>query len=150
MNPMEVFHKYAAVFEVAYANDHWEMVEDYFTDDISYEVFKGPPLGGLHEGREAVMKFLKGSVNDFDRRFAERIPRMVEGPIEKDGGIWLRWEIIYKTPGLPELPVTGVEILKFAGEKICRIEDHYDPGSMEGIASFFEEHSDKLRQKVAV
>ena len=144
MQPLQVFNKYAAAFEIAFANDRWDLVEQYFSADITYVVKDGPPLGGAYEGREAVMRFLRGSVEDFDRKFEQRIPEITEGPLDREGGVWLRWKLDYISSDLPLLSVSGVEILSFADGKITRIEDHYDPGSMKAIADMFETYGDRL------
>ena len=144
MDPLQIFKKYAAAFEVAVASGRWNLVEQFFTDDAVYVVEKGPPLGGVRESRDAVMDFIQWSVNDFDLRFERRTATITEGPVEKDGGVWLRWRLDYETPGLPLLSVSGVETLAFEEGKIRRIEDHYDPGSMEAIESFFKAHGENL------
>lgn len=144
MKRVELFKKYAAAFEVAYKTDNWELIEPYFADDAVYHVAGGPPLGGHYEGRAAVIQFLKDSVHGFDQRFDQRIPTMLEGPELRDGKVWIRWRIVYKREGLPDLEVDGQEMATVVDDEITLLEDIYEAGQMERLKSYFEKHQGKL------
>ena len=68
------FAEYAAAFEKAYETDDWSVLVPYFTDDASYDSPLPAPFGGRPEGRDAVIAYLHGVVDQLDRRFSTRFP----------------------------------------------------------------------------
>ena len=91
MGIVERFTEYAQVFEEAYDSDDWSVLEPYFTEDAVYDFIAGPPLGGRHESRATILSDFQAAVNGFDRRFASRRLEVLEGPLEKNGEVWMRW-----------------------------------------------------------
>jgi hypothetical protein len=144
MNPVERFVAYAQAFEEAFANDDWSVVEPHFTEDAIYEILAEPPLGGRHEGRDAVLAFLKLSLDTFDRRFDSRALEVLEGPEQRGDGVWLRWRVTYAIAGAPDLSFGGEETLEFAGDRIARLEDRYAEGAVAPVMQYMGEHGEKL------
>ena len=95
MGMIDRYLAYAAAFEEAYASDDWSKLEPYFTEDAVYEFIAPAPFGGKHDGRAAVLEQFKNSVNGLDRRFDSRAVAALEGPIEKDGAVWMHWTATY-------------------------------------------------------
>src|SRR5688572_19035996 len=102
-NDIEVFLRYAAAFEEAYATDQWDKVREFFAEDAVYEVEAPPPLGGKWTTRDGIVDHLIESVNTFDRTYDERVLGLTEGPEMKDGAVWVRWSGVYKKKGQPDL-----------------------------------------------
>ena len=104
MNKIDRYLAYAAAFEVAFDSDDWSAVKPFFTDDAVYETFGGPPFAGRWEGRDAVLAYFKEVLDGFDRRFStKRTVEAVEGPLERDGGVWVRLREIFPLTGAPDL-----------------------------------------------
>ena len=144
MNLVERFEAYAAAFEQAFANDHWSVVEPYFTEDAVYEIVGEPPLSGRHEGRDAVMAYFKLSLDTFDRRFDSRALERIAGPEQRGDGVWWRYRVTYGIAGAPDLSFEGEETLEFAGDRIARLEDRYAEGAVAPIMQYMGEHGEKL------
>ena len=95
MGMIERYAAYAEAFEEAYESDNWSVLDPYFTEDAVYDFIAAPPLGGRHEGRATVLNDFKDAVNGFDRLFKSRKVELLEGPVEKDGGVWVHWVATY-------------------------------------------------------
>ncbi len=145
MNPIDRFSEYAAAFEDVYKSDDWSVLEPYFTEDAVYEILGGPPFAGRYEGRDAILGYLKLSVNGFDRRFDTRELDLLEGPLERDGGVWMRWRVTYRVAGAPDLVLPGEETAWFEGDRIRRLEDRFGPEAGPTSQQYFEAHGEKLK-----
>jgi len=139
------FQEYAAAFEKAFASEDFAVIEPYFTEDAVYDIPGGPPFGGRHEGRDAVVGYLKQSVDGFDRRFESRELELLEGPTERDGEVWIRWAVTYRAGDAPPLRIEGEETARFRGDRIERLTDHFDEGSTEKTLAWIREHEKQLR-----
>jgi hypothetical protein len=127
MDAIARFREYAAAFEDVVKSEQLARLEPFFAEDAVYEVIAGPPLGGRHAGRAAVLAHLERSLAGFDRRFDSRTLEILEGPRLRDGAVWFRWRSSYSSPGLPELVFDGEESVRFEGERIVRLEDRIPP-----------------------
>ncbi|MFN2425934.1 MAG: nuclear transport factor 2 family protein [Candidatus Binatia bacterium] len=123
MNEIDVFVRYAAAFEVAYASDDWSAVRDFFTDDAVYEVEASPPFGGTWKGRNVIVDHLIESVNAFDRTYDERALEILSPPTTKDGAVHVRWGGVYRKAGQDDLRVEGEEYAWIRDGKIARLKD---------------------------
>jgi hypothetical protein len=138
------FAAYAAAFEKSYASDDWSLVEPFFAEDAVYAIDVGPPLGGRFEGRAAILAYFKQILDRFDRRFASRELALLEGPKETGDSVWIRGSAIYRAPGVPDFTLELEETVRFDGDRIVRLEDHYGPAMAEQIASYLKAHGGKL------
>ena len=109
MGMVERFLEYAQAFEDAYGSDDWSLLEPYFTEDAVYDFIAGPPLGARHESRATILSDFRTAVNGFDRRFTSRRVDLIEGPIEKNGEVWMRWLATYTLDGAPDCRLEGEE-----------------------------------------
>src|SRR5262249_1463356 len=71
-----------------------------------------------------VIARLRRLVDTLDRRFDERMPEILEGPSEREGGVWMRFALRLRRAGLPELRITGDHTAYLHGGRICRIEEY--------------------------
>jgi hypothetical protein len=127
MDAIARFREYAAAFEDVVKSNELALLEPFFAADAVYEVIAGPPFGGRHSGRGAILAHLEASLAGFDRRFESRALEILEGPLLRDGAVWFRWRSSYTSPGLPELVFDGEERVRFEGERIVRLEDRIPP-----------------------
>jgi len=144
MNDVERFERYAADFEVAFENDDWSVVGRHFAEDAVYETLAGPPMGGCHEGRDAVLASMKQTLDGFDRRFDSREVAFIEGPEMRGGNVWLRARVIYAVAGAPDLVLEGEETATFNGDGIIRLEDSYPEGVSDVVLQHLNAHGAKL------
>src|SRR2546429_9325087 len=79
---LDRFLAYAQDFERTYVDDEWSRLEQYFTPAATYEVV-GPTPCKLN-GRAAIFRGIKKSLDGFDRKFAER-RISVEGTPKAEG-----------------------------------------------------------------
>ena len=144
MSSLARFAAYAAAFEKSYASDDWSHVEPFFTEDAVYEVAIGPPLGGLFEGREAVLAAFQDLVDRFDRRFESREVALLEPPRAEGDSVWIRGSATYRAAGVPDLVLELEETASFDGDRIRRLEDRYQPSMEKALRAYLEEHGPKL------
>ncbi len=139
------FVRYAAAFEEAYKSGDYSILTPYFTEDAVYEVPLPGVLGGRWEGRDAVLSCLESVTARFDRHFATREVRLVSGPREQDGSVWLRGSAHYTAPGFPNLDFELEETAWFEGERIKRLADRLrDAPDAQRIAAYLRDHGAKL------
>jgi hypothetical protein len=138
------FFAYAADFEKAVASDDWSLLEPYFTEDAVYEVGMGAPLGGRFEGRAAILAYFKRVLDGFDRRFASREVKLLEGPRSGEDWVWIRGGAAYRAAGAPDFALELEETAHFAGDRIRRLEDRYTPEMQKQIAEYVEKHGPTL------
>lgn len=145
MSKIPRFALYAAAFEKAYASNDWSLIEPYFTEGAVYEVKDVPaPLGGAQEGREAILAYFPRVLDAFDRRFATREVKLLEGPREGGDCVWIRGAAIYTAAGVPDLYFELEEQAWFDGDRIRRLEDRYEPRQLEALLAYAREHGPKL------
>ncbi len=139
MSNVEQFQAYAAAFEETYADDDWQRLEQYFTDDAVY----APGDGTEASGREQVLARLRDGVNGLDRRFDSRT--LIASPPRTEGDkVSLSWELTLSRSGAPDLTARGVEHASYRNGAICRLEDVFDQGTVEGLGEWMAAHGDKL------
>jgi hypothetical protein len=144
MDPVQRFREYAAAFEGVYRSDDWSQLEPFFTEDAVYEIHGDPPFGGRAEGRDAVLAYLRRSVNAFDRRFPRRTLELLEGPTLRQGRVWMRWRASYSGPGIPELVLDGEEAAEFEGDRIRRLEDRFPPEASAIAETWFRAFANRI------
>lgn len=145
MGKIDRYLAYAAAFEEAYASDDWSKLEPFFTEDAVYAFIAPAPFGGKYEGRAAVLTQFKNSVNGLDRRFDSRAVEALEGPVEKEGGVWMRWAATYTLAGAPDCRMEGEERAVFAGDRICRLEDSFADAEAGRVGAYFAQYGMKLK-----
>lgn len=140
MSQIARFAAYAAAFERAYESDDWSEVGSYFADDAVYEI--GLPILGAErcEGRSAIVAWFKEVLDRFDRRFETRELTLLEGPRQGGDEVWIRGTATYTARGVPDLVLTLAETIRFDGDEIVHLADHYTPEMLEGTVRYVIEH----------
>ena len=144
MSKIACFGVYAAAFEKAYLSDDWSVVEPFFTEDATYQINLAPPMGGCFEGRDVILAYFKAVLDGFDRKFESRELALIEGPKEDGDSVWVRGRATYRAAGVPDFVLELEETAHFEGERIRRLEDHYDPVMEQQISAYLSEHGAKL------
>ena len=139
MGIAERFQAYADAFEQSYVDDDWSRIEPYFSEDAVYE---GSPADAV--GRDAVLAKLKGGVDGFDRKMDSRTPHFQAPEVDGDT-LTMRWSVTYTKAGAPDLVISGVEIATFAGDRIARLRDDFDPKAQKGMTEWMAAHGAKLQ-----
>jgi predicted ester cyclase len=142
---LEHLFGYVRAFELAQAADAWPLIEPCFAEDAEHIVHEGGPLGGHDRGRAAVVEGLRQSVLRHDRRFDVRIAEVVEGPLTRPDGVWMRWNLTLRRAGVPELRLEGEHVAEYADGRICRLEEWLPAGSGERVERFVAEHAERLK-----
>lgn len=145
MDRMARFQEYAAAFEDFVKSDDASVLEPFFAENAVYQITGGEPFGGRHEGRAAVIGHLKRSLDGFDRRFESRQLEVLDGPVLRDGDVWMRWRASYKTPGVAELVIDGEETVRFDGDRIALLHDVFPPEAGPLLQHWLDHYGDELR-----
>lgn len=144
MDLVERFAHYAMAFEQAFASDDWSALPACFAPGASYETYGAGPLAGRAVGREAVVARLRGLVDGIDRRFDRRVPAILDGPRERDGGVWMRFALTLERDGLPPLTIHGDHTALFDGEHIARIEEYVPARDGAAVEAYLAAHAAAL------
>jgi hypothetical protein len=127
---------YAAAFEEAFRSDDWSCVAPYLTEDVTYRVSGGPPIGGTWTGRDAVLAHFRDIVNYLDRRLDKRVQSAIAPPRVEGNVLEVEWRGTYGVVGAPDAELGGVERAVFEGDRIKLLEDLYEEGASERIAEY--------------
>lgn len=139
------FLAYVRDFEVAFLTGDWRRIEPHFCVDAVRRVPCRGLLAADDRGRDAVVSGLRSCVDALDRRFDARIPEIVEGPVAREDGLWMRWRLSFVRAGLPELAIEGEHLTAFRDGAIARIDEWVAAEDEERAEAFLERHAAALR-----
>jgi len=143
MSMIARFAAYAAAFEKAFESDDWSEVESYFQEDAVYAA-GGDPFPTEVVGRAAIITYFRTVLDAFDRRFAHRTLKLLEGPRETSSSVWIRGSAAYDAPGVPDIEFELEEEITFDGDMISRLEDRYDADTLERLRAYIAAHGETL------
>jgi hypothetical protein len=90
------FLRYALRFERAFKTDDWTRVRACFRDDATYTIEgTDTAFDGVSHGAGAIVATFQKMLDQFDRRFDRRIPRLTSLPRKRDGALVLTWKARY-------------------------------------------------------
>lgn len=127
MSDLAHFAAYAQAFEIAFLTDDWSHIEPHFTDDAAHVVAATGLLAADDQGRDAVVSGLRDVVHQLDRRFDVRIPEILEGPMRREDGVWMRFRLTLRREGVPDLEIEGTHLAAFRDGRIARIDERVAP-----------------------
>ena len=121
------FARYALRFEVAFRNNNWEPVRACFHPDARY-IIEGTDTAydGEARGDAAIVALFERMLDEYDRRFDRRIPRITSLPRVRGGELGFRWSVRY-TLGADSAIVTGDTRCRFDGGRIALLHDKMRP-----------------------
>jgi len=140
MGPLQSFLAYAQDFETTYEDDDWSRLERHFAPGAVYEV-RGAPFACRIEGRRAVLRGMKKSLDGFDRRFEKRSLEVTEAPKEAGDTFTVGWAATYRKPGAPPLVIHGRSTARYAGDVIAELVDEFLEGTGAELASWSRAHA---------
>jgi len=138
MSIVERYLAYADDFEKTYADDDWDRLTQYFTEDATYT---GEPEDA--HGRAAVLAKLRAGVDAFDRQMDSRRIDFA-APRDNGGTVEVRWAGTYTKSGCPDLILTGEEFAEFEGDRIRLLRDVIDPAAASAMGEWMTAHGSKL------
>jgi len=137
------FFAYAQDFEQTFADDDWARLAQYFRPDAVYEV-RNVPFGCRIEGRDAIFLGIKKSLDNFDRRFAERRPEITDPPTETGDSVSVGWAVTYTKPGAPAFVLRGRSTARYRDDQIVHLVDEYPEGMADEAACWVRAHAPDL------
>ena len=143
--PLERCFQYMRAFEVACLGGDWSVLAPHFCPDAVHTVAGGGPFSGRNEGRDAVIAGLRGDVDRIDRRFDVRIPEVVEGPLTRDDGVWMRFRLTLRRVGMPDLVIDGDHLATYRDGAIATLAERLDEGVGARVDAYLAAWGDSLR-----
>ncbi len=141
----KLFH-YMRDFEMAFLAGEWSVLDAHFHEDARHTIDGGSgALGTGGVGRAAIIAGLRSGVDSIDRRFDVRIPEIVEGPVTRADGVWMRFALTLRRAGLPELRIDGEHLAKYRDGRIELLAEKVAPGMASRVAAYLAEHDSALR-----
>ena len=121
------FARYALRFERAFKSDDWGPVKACFHPEARYVVAgTGLSYDGEARGRDAIVQVFQRMLNEYDRKFDRRIPRITSWPRVRGGELDFRWAVRY-TLRDESAVVTGHCQCRFDGGSIIELRDTMRP-----------------------
>ena len=139
MSFLDRFIAYAADFEQTYLDDDWSRLERYFTEDAVYEV-KNVPFACRLEGRAAVLRGIRKSLDGFDRKFAVRRVEVTGAPEILPDGVAVPWKGTYEGEALEPVTIRGRSQARYLGDRIVYLSDTYEDGIGERTMAWARKH----------
>lgn len=156
MDTPRKFMEYAMAFEEAIANDEWDLIKPYFTDDIVYDSNYGPIFGIPHpHGWDNIAKWFHAVTNAADRR-TTRAGELYNGPVEvpvtdvpyydiwnqeiPDKVIRIGWVAFYDIEGAPTCTIYGMEWALYRGDKIFLLRDQIPESSFAEVQDWLDQY----------
>jgi len=143
MSRIDRYQEYVEAFEETFEDDDWTRLEAYFAEDAAYDTGQGPD--SVVGGREAVLGYLKTSLDTFDRLLDSRELEFVGDPEEEGDRVTIGWKARYTKAGAPDLVISGKEMAEFSGDRIKLLRDEFDESAAEAMRSWMAEHGSLLR-----
>jgi len=120
MDLLELYQEYEQDFEKTYADDHWQRLERYFTEDAIYQTYG--TAGRRTKGRDKVFRRLQKELDALPRRCAWRRVVTTNGPEVDDNRVLRSWVVTFHIDGAADLMIEGSERITFDGNRISMIE----------------------------
>jgi hypothetical protein len=140
-----LFH-YMRDFEMAWLTGQWSMLDAHFHEDARHTIAGGgEPIGTGGVGRAAIVAGLRAGVEAIDSRFDVRIPEIVEGPVTREDGVWMRFALTLRRAGLPDLRIDGEHLARYRGDRIELLAEKVAPDAASRAAAYLAEHAARLK-----
>ncbi|MGH7896970.1 MAG: nuclear transport factor 2 family protein [Candidatus Binatia bacterium] len=143
MGPMSRFFEYAQDFELAFDDDDWSRLARHFAADAVYEV-RNTSFACRIEGRDAIFRGFKKSLDGFDRKLPKRSVEITDPPAEDGERMTVGWSAIYDKPGAPRLVLRGRSTARYRGDVIAELVDEYPDGMGAEAERWAREHAPGL------
>jgi ketosteroid isomerase-like protein len=147
-DPLFVFTAYARAFEAAVASGEWAPVAECLAPDAVYEVRGAVPFAGVLEGRDAIVRGMRRSVDGFDRRVTRR--RLEVRSIQRLDDARLHVELFaaYEKEGAPPVDFSVTSEVEVREGAVVGLTDRYDHRAGAALA-WFGAHGEGLDPRYA-
>ncbi len=122
-------------FEATVADDRWDRLEPWLTEDVRY-IVAGTPFGCSLNGRKAVLDGLARSIRNFDRQFDRRVWTAVGTRSLPPNGVTARIWVTYEKAGLPPLGVPATSQWFYDDGRITTMVDLYEEDIAEMAVAY--------------
>ena len=140
---VQVFMDYAAAFEETYVDDDWSRLSPFFHEDARYEV-RGGPMACEIEGREAIFKGLKKSIDGLDRQFDERVIEISDGPnvtaVPEGEEVSIGGLVSYRRGESPRIGIPGRSVFTVVDGRIAKMRDEYDDAALAPMGAWMQQY----------
>jgi hypothetical protein len=143
MGPTARFVQYAQDFEETFDDDDWSRLERFFAPDATYEV-RNVPFACRLEGRDAIFRGMKRSLDGFDRQLPKRALAVTEPPSEDGDRMSVGWTATYQKPGAPLLLLRGRSTVRYRDGVIAELIDEYPEGMAAEAAAWLQKYAPGL------
>ena len=143
MGPTMRFMEYAQAFEQTFDDEDWSRLTKYFAPDAVYEV-RNVPFACRIEGREAIFRGIKKSLDTFDRQLPKREIEVTEPPVEDGDTLTVGMAVTYKKPGAPPFVLRGRVFARYRDGVIVEMRDEYADGIHDAFVTWAREHGQGL------
>ena len=143
--PLERCFQYMRAFEVAFVTGDWSVLDPHFRADAVHTIAGGGPLSGRTAGRDAVIAGLRAGVDGIDRRFDVRIPEVIEGPVTRGDGVWMRFRLTLRRAGLPDLCIEGDHLASYRDGAIAKLAERLADDTAQRVGAYLARWGDSLR-----
>lgn len=117
------FARYAYRFERAFRSDRWDAVRSCFHADATYEIAgSGTSYDGVVRGPDAIVALFRQMLDEIDRRYDRRQPRLVGRPRVIDREVCIDWSVKYTLADASAI-VTGTSRCALDRRRIRRLHD---------------------------
>ena len=134
------FFEYAEAFERAYASGDWSVLEEYFTEDATYEIVTPEGVGSIQKGRKQILEFFDWMTASFDKRFEERRLVSIDPPKVGDQAVELHGAGVYRLPSGERCHLVMHETAYFEDGRIRRLVDELTPGGAYEVRYYVEKY----------
>ena len=132
-------------FEVAVLSGDWSGLDAHFAETAFHSIEGGGPFGGRTVGRAAVIQGLRAGVDGIDRRFDLRIPEVIEGPVTRAGGVFMRFRLTLRRAGVPDLCIEGDHLATYRDGAIAKLDERLADGTAHRVGAYLAAWGDHLR-----
>jgi len=139
------FYEYVQAFELAYLSDDWSLIQPFFADDARHVVTDGGPHDRDDRGAADIVAGFRQAVRDYDHRFDMRLPEIIDGPVTRDDGVWMKFRLTMCRRGLPDLTIEGEHLTRYEDGKIVAIKERVFDGAGDSAGSYLVTHAAELR-----
>ena len=105
------------------------------------------PLPGI-QGRDAIFKGLKKSIDGLDRHFDERVIEISDGPhvtaVPGADEVSIGWLVTYRRGASPKIGIPGRSVFTVAEGRIAAMRDEYDEATLAPLGAWLQEYGADL------
>jgi SnoaL-like domain len=131
---LERWKDWIAAFDACVADDSWDRLAPFLTEDVIYAV-TGAPVACEIRGRDAVIAGFAKSIRNFDHKLGTREWYGVGVRSYAPNAIAARAMVVYRTGQTPPISFSAQGFWLFRDDRICLMTDVYDAHEADAAAA---------------